>query len=380
MRRRLGRPCQLACLPTAIQPRLSIVNRSKNGPERSHNALQVPGFQINSRWRLRSMVVIQVALALPLLSASAVAFDRSVAGVSITESYAESTQLFLQSLQDANGLRVESQFESISKFGAKFSAVDMDKQSKKLHFGLFSITTSYTNSKTLFGAGPPTETKQDQTIALDLTGLRNLWSLSPSAVYVNSFVKETPYQTISSEGSDRTTGISAGASWGWNGGNANVSYWNYSLDSRPTEQPYNSAGRGFDASIGAYVNMIGVYAGFSYNDTEELATFSNSVARAQDAYVSVSYKPQYLPDIVAGGSIGRYQYNNFVSGIADDATYWSATLGFDFSKFLWSPPETKTKPTAKLFYKYYSPTDHSTVAATPASSQFLGMMFRAALD
>jgi hypothetical protein len=378
MRRRLRRPCQLACLPTATQPRLSIVSRSKTGTEWSHEALQVPGFQISSGWRLRSMVVIQVALALPLLSASAVAFDRSAAGVSITESY-ESAQLFLQSLQDANGLQVASQFESTTKFGPKFSAVDMDKESKKLHFGLLSVTTSYTNSKTLFGAGAPTETQQDQTIALDLTGLRNLWGLSPSAVYVNSFVKETPYQTISYEGTDRTTGISAGASWGWNGGNANVSYWNYSLDSRPTGQPYNSAARGFDASIGADVNLIGFYAGFSYNDTEELTSFSNAVARGQDAYVSVSYKPQYLPDIVAGGSIGRYQYNNFVYGIADDATYWSATLGFDFSKFLWSPLGTKTKPTAKLFYKYYSPTDHSAVAATPASSQFLGVMFRAAL-
>jgi hypothetical protein len=326
------------------------------------------------------MVVIQVALASPLLSASAVAFDRSASGVSIIESYGESAQLFLQGLQDANGPRVESQFESISKFGATFSAVEMAKESKKVHFGLLSVTTSYTNSKTLFGAGPPTETKQDQTITLDLTGARNLWSLSPSAVYVNSFAKETPYQTISYEGTDRTTGISAGASWGWNGGNANVSYWNFSLDSRPTGQPYNSTGRGFDASIGADVNTIGFYAGFSYNDTEELASFSNAVARGQDAYVSVSYKPQYLPDIVASGNMGRYQYNNFVYGIADDATYWSATLGFDFSKFLRSPLETKTKPTAKLFYKYYSPTDHSTVAATPASSQFLGMMFRAALD
>jgi hypothetical protein len=333
------------------------------------------------------MVVIQVALALPILSAPAVAFDQTTAGISITESYAESAQLFLQRLQDATGLQVEAQSESISKFDARFSAVDMAKESKKVHFGLLSVTTSYTNSKTLFGAGPPTETRQDQTIALDLTGLGNqagvmplslIWGLSPSAVYVNSFVKETPYQTISSEGTDRTPGISAGASWAWNGGNADVDYWNYSLDSRPIGQPYNSTGRGFDAGIGAYVNAIGFYAGFSYCETDELASFSNAVTRGQDAYVSVSYKPQYLPDIVVGGGIGRYEYNNFMYGIADDATYRSATLGFDFSKFLWSPPEAKTKPTAKLFYKY-SQTDHSTVTATPASSQAIGVMFRGAL-
>jgi hypothetical protein len=347
--------------------------------------------RISSGWRLRSMVVIQVALALPLLSASAVAFDRSATGGFITESY-ETLQSFLQSRQDEKGLQVGSQSESISKFSGKFSAADMAKESKKVHFGLLSVTTSHTNSRTLFGAGPPTESRQDQTIALDLIGLGNqaggtlpsvIWGLSPSAVYVNSFVKETPYQTISSEGTNQTTGVSAGASWGWNGGNANVDYWNYSLDSRPLGQPYNSTGRGFDAGIGTYVNAIGFYAGFSYYDAEELASVSNAVTRGQDAYVSVSYKPQYLPDIVVGGGIGRYEYNNFVYGIADDATHWGATLEFDFSKFLWSSLETKPKlstksPTAKLFYKY-SQTDHSTVAATPASSQFLGALFRAAL-
>jgi hypothetical protein len=336
------------------------------------------------------MVVIEVALVLPPLSPSAIAFDQPASGAFITESF-ESLELLLHRLQDASP-QMESQSEAISKFGAKFSAVDMAKESKKVQFGLLSFTTSYTDSKTLFGAGPPTETRQDQTIALDLTGLRNqagetissaVWSLSPSAVYVNSFVKETPYQAMS-EGADRTIGTSAGASWSWNGGNADVSYWNSSLDSRPMGQAYNFTGRGFDVSIGAYVNAIGFYAGFSYNDTEELASFSNAVSRGQDAYVLVSYKPQYLPDIGVGGGIGRYEYNNFVYGIADDATYWSATLEFDFSKFLWSPLETNTKlatksPTAKLFYKYYSQTDHNTAAATQASTQFLGAMFRAAL-
>jgi hypothetical protein len=366
--------------------RRCLVNRSKNGAERSHKA--VPGFH-NFRWRLRPMVVIQVALALPLLSTSAVAFDQSTVGVFVTESY-ESLRLFMQSWQDPKGPQVETQSESISKFSAKFSAVDMTKESKKVHFGLLSLIASHTNSKIMFGAGPPTETKQDQTIALDLSGLGNqasgtlpsvIWGLSPSAVYVNSFIKETPYQTISFEGTDRTTGISAGASWGWNGGNADVNFWNYSLDSRPIGQPYNSTGRGFDAGIGAYANAIGFYAGFSYYDSEELASFSNAVARGQDGYVSVSYKPQYLPDLVVAGGIGRYEHNDFLYGIADDARYWNATFGFDFSKFLLSPeikPKLSTKsPTAKLFYKY-SQTD-STVAATPASSQFLGVMFRTAL-
>jgi hypothetical protein len=196
---------------------------------------------------------------------------------------------------------------------------------------------------------------------------------------VNSFVKETPHQTFTETSPPRTKGISAGASWAWNSGNADVSYWNYSLDSSVDGQSYNSAGRGAYASIGAYADAIGFYAGLMYHYAEDFAAFSNTVDRGYDAYLSVYYKPRYLPDIVVDGSFGREEYNSF--NYTSDATYWSATLGFDFSKYLWSPVETKSKvssklPMAKLFYGYYS---QSIVGAAPTGSHLVGMMFRTGL-
>src|SRR5262249_50811247 len=155
-----------AVLPTATQPRSRILNRNRtDGEWTQKKALQL-------RFQIIGSFVIQVALALPLLSTSAVAFEQTVPGA--LESYAEAVQLFLRSVQDASPPKVESQFETNSRFDAKkFSAFDGGKESNKVNFGLVSVTTSFTNLKTLFGAGPPTEMRHDQTIALDLTGLQS---------------------------------------------------------------------------------------------------------------------------------------------------------------------------------------------------------------
>src|SRR5258708_23056086 len=62
----------------------------------------------------------------------------------------------------------------------------------------------------------------------------------------------------------------------------------------------------------------------------------------------MSYKPQHLPDVVVDGGIGRYDYNSF--GAVSDGMYWTATGGLDFSKFIWTPVETKPGvPTGNIF-------------------------------
>ena len=303
------------------------------------------------------------------------------------EIYAAALQPYLQTLtrmkkiadwnlplpHASEDLQADSQSESNSKFDGRFW--DIAKESKKVRFGSLSIITSFTNSNKLSWDGPSKETQQDQTIALDLTEFRKS-TAAPSSVYVNSFVKETPYQTLTETSPPRTTGIGAGAYWGWNSGNASVSYSNYysSVDGLS----YSSGGQSVEASISAYAGAIGVYAGLKYNASEEFSALSNAVGRSYDAYSSVSYKPRYLPDIVFEGGFGRHDYSSFV--FTSDVTYRSATLGFDFSKYLWSPVETKSKlPMAKLFYRYYDQIDHSIVGAAPWRSQLVGMMFRAGL-
>ena len=109
--------------------------------------------------------------------------------------------------------------------------------------GAISFAASYTISTGLSGVAALTETRQDQSVILDLTYVRKMlgdmvaasaiWTLAPSGIYVGNFSKETRYEGAGGGQPNRTTGISAGAYWTWDGGSANVSYWNYSLEQPP---------------------------------------------------------------------------------------------------------------------------------------------------
>jgi len=288
------------------------------------------------------------------------------------------------------------------KFDDKFKAVvDSIKASQKASFGSLSISTSYTNSNTRAGIGPAAEGRQDLAIAYDLAAFRKgAGQMLPSTVWANSFFKQASSTTLITslfEGPpDRTIGGSAGATWAWSSGKAEVSYWNYHFNSLHLGDAYDSVGQGFDASISGYADRLGFYAKLSYhqggdlsfNQAADLASAYRSVGRGYDAYLSVSYKPPNLPDIVVGGGFGRYQFDGF--GFADDGRYWSATLGLDFSKSLWRPVKIKSSvseqgilagsPTAKLVYRYTNQTDQSFGVAKSNDSHFFGMILRAGLN
>jgi len=389
--------------------------------------VQAASARVELRWRLGPVVFIQIALSLTLVNAKALAFEQS------SVAFEQSSIAFKQSSQGNQDSQGESHSESTLKLDEKFKAVvDMTKLSKKVSFGPLSVTTSYMNSNTLIGIAPAVQTRQDQTLTLDVAnfgkdngkGLPPLfWILSPSAVYVNSFVKEASPRILAdglpgmlADGlPDRNTGISSGASWTWNGGNVGLSYWNYNLVAHYPGGSYNSAGHGFDATLGSYADKFGFYAKLSYHQAGDLsyqaqdfAPFSRAVDRGYDTYVSMSYKPQHLPDIVVDGGIGRYDYNSF--GAVSDGMYWIATVGFDFSKFIWTPVETKPGvptgnifglpsaspaearslasgagifsglPNARLVYRYSNQIDRSYGFVTTGGSQFWGMMFRVGLN
>jgi hypothetical protein len=342
--------------------------------------LRIPPFH-QFRWRLHTVVVIQFAF-FALLNVRASAFQQSEAA-SVPETRAASLQ---SKLQDFYDLQAETQSQFTSRFDGTFK--DVDKESKKLRFGSLSVITSFTNTKISFKSS--SEAQQDQTIAFDLTDFREkttnslpsaISALSPSSVYVSTFVKDTQYQSVAEITPPRTQGIGAGASWWWNGGNASVGYFNYS-NSSIDGQLYKSTGSGATANVSAFAGPIGFYAEVKYCYSEDFTTFSSFVKRGYDAYVSGSYNQGYLPDILLEGGFGRHEYNSV--GWTSDTSYWSATLGFDVSKYIWRPIEAKSKlsprlPTAKLFYRYGSYTDQSVAGAAPIGSQFVGLMFRTGL-
>ena len=365
--------------------------------------MQVPGLPINLRWRLGPSFVISIALALALLNARALAFEQYPIGNQASQEAPQSNSQSASMLKsDDNSTGVVDM--SMLKFDDKFKAVvDTAKASKKTSLGSLSVTTSYTNSNTRAGIGPAAEGRQDLAIAFDLADFRKgAGEMLPSAVWATSFVKQafsyaTPMTSLVDGPPDRTTGTSAGATWAWSGGKAEVSYWNYHFNSLHLGNAYDSVGQGFDASISGYADPVGFFTKLSYHQGGDLsfsqaedpwASLYRSDGRGSDAYLSVFYKPRYLPDIVVDGSYGRYQYNN--SGFAGDGQYWTAAIGFDFSKFLWRPVKIKSSvskegilagsPSAKLVYRYTNQTNDSFGITTSNGSQFLGMILRAGLN
>jgi hypothetical protein len=300
---------------------------------------------------------------------------------------------------------VDPTYESLASDKAKDEFATANRSSDaagaKFRLGSFSLTASYTSSSRLVGVATPTEAREDYTIGFDLGDFRKrsgelfpplFWDLAPSTVYAGSFSKETSYKLASQGPPDRTTGYGAGAYWGWNGGSANVSSWTYYLDSnRVGDASYDSAGRGFDASIGGYRGLFGLYGGVSYHHSDDLAPVSRAFDHGYDAYTSFSYKPPRFPDIALEGAFGRYGYDSLIWGVTSDAAYWSATLGFDFGKFLWDSTAVKQQSATskstyngsrmlKVFYRYYNETDNGIVGATPGDSHLLGIIFRTGLN
>src|SRR5262249_52447915 len=152
---------------------------------------------------------------------------------------------------------------STSKFDDKFKAVvDTAKASKKASFGSLSVATSYTDSNTRAGIRPAAEARQDLALAFDLADFRKgAGQILHSACWASSFVKQAsscaiPMATLLDGPPDRTTGTSAGATWAWSGGKAEVSYWNYHFNSLHLGNAYDSVGQGFDASISGYADPV----------------------------------------------------------------------------------------------------------------------------
>lgn len=292
---------------------------------------------------------------------------------------------------------VDPNYESLAarKSQGDFAIADRTSEGGggKVRFGPLSATATYSMASAYSGMLGPSETRQDHLLALDLTDLRKrigdqlpamFWSLAPSGVYAGSFSKDVADVPGLPE---RTTGTTAGAYWSWSNGSANVGYWTYALDSgRQGDASYDSAGRGFDASVGLWGDMLQYYAGVSYQQSDDLAPLTRGMSRGYNAYSSLLYQGPHLPLILIDGSFGSYGYNSPLYGVNDQTRFWSAAIGFELAKFLgWSDknPQGDARrkisdgsPSLKVFYRYYTESDDGSMNAARSDDHLIGMMFR----
>ena len=316
---------------------------------------------------------------------------------------------FLEFTTFASRRDVDAYYESFASTKAKDEFSVSNRSSReggaKLRLGSLSITSAYANAEYVVGIGTPTQTRQEQTIAFDFTDLRRrtgdalpaaVWSVAPSSVFMTAFTKENQFKTVAEGPPDLTSGISAGATWGWDSNYANVGYWKYRVDSRRTDaESYDSAGRGLDVTFGTLWRSLGLDGGLSYRRFDDLAPYSRSIESSYDTYLSATYKLYGLPDLSLTGALGRYEYQSLVGGSAMEDAYWSATVALDFSKYLGQPPvvagiarqadgerpgsnrtiKAPGTPMLKLLYRYLNDANQGFVDMKPGSSHLFGFLF-----
>ena len=135
--------------------------------------------------------------------------------------------------------------------------------------------------------------------------------------------------------------------------------------------------------MAVYGAMLQYYGGFIYRRSVDLAPLSSAVDQGYDVYSSIIYKsPSAFPDIIVDGTLGWYSYNSPLQN--NDATYWSGTVGLDFSKFLWSSAEpqhavvgkTARSHGLKLFYRYTNESGLGGGSKSRSDDHFFGIMFQ----
>jgi hypothetical protein len=206
------------------------------------------------------------------------------------------------------------------------------------------------------------------------------WSLLPSSVYVGMSEATSSYLNAGQSFADKTIGAHAGASWGWQNGNTDISYWNYKLNSR--DGSYDSSGHGLTASAGFYNGFSGLSFGVSYSRLDDLAPASRAVNSGADFYSVLTYKPYNFSDIALIGNIGEYKYHGIAYGNTDIMNYWSAAIVYDVSKFIQSSfgPSRKDAQSAglgdmlKFLYRYSS--KNTNPQDTGTDNHYVGIAFR----
>jgi hypothetical protein len=217
---------------------------------------------------------------------------------------------------------------------------------------------------------------------------------------VSTATLQNLFKTPEEGPSDFTNVTSLGATWGWSAGYANVNYYQYSLDSRRSgDASYDASGAGYFANVGFYGAKWLVDTGLSYYRSDELASLLRAGYGGYDGYVSVTLRPDLLPDFSTTVGIGEWTYDGYVYSTFARGTYLNVTAALDFAKFLWpgSPVRVENKtvigrlrtksafamhgpytpvPSLKAFYRYIGAASDDVAGAKDLNDHYFGVAFR----
>ena len=224
-------------------------------------------------------------------------------------------------------------------------------------WGPLALTLSYDQRQRLDTAGYREEL-YPAVLQIDIDDLRgrlNLgddshwWMLLPDSAWVS--VTSGRADTGSGRHSeDRISEQGLGLSWNWQGSYASFEVWRYLYDSHEAAaEEADWVGHGGSFSLGAYGRRWNVDASFGldYGDNQE----ASSASEDNDYYgtLAVSYRPEKLPDVVLGLTLGRSSTEYFAYDGESSTDYHAFSAELDLSKYLRDPYQTEG-PRLSLLY------------------------------
>jgi hypothetical protein len=156
-----------------------------------------------------------------------------------------------------------------------------------------------------------------------------------------------------------TVTTSFGGSWSWDPAHISVSYWEYASDGSERGPQMAWAGRGLEASFGAYYSSWGVDVSASYGHSDDVAPYWQSAGFLYNSSITLSYAGEGLPGISVTTAFGNYNLDALSYGAASDSygvstntDFWNITAGLDFTSYLWDSDAIAARDSSlKLLYR-----------------------------
>jgi hypothetical protein len=205
-------------------------------------------------------------------------------------------------------------------------------------------------------------TQQEASLTVDLPDLLARTSGASSKLLPRLWLIHSQGGTPNSESKSELPGTvttSFGGTWRSDLAHMSVSYWEYASDGSEGGPQMAWAGRGLEASFGAYYSSWGVDVSASYGDSDDVAPYWQSAGVLYNSSIALSYTREGLPGISVTTAFGNYHLDALSYGAAPDSygvstntDFWNITAGMDFTSYLWDADAIAERNSSlKLLYR-----------------------------
>ena len=247
--------------------------------------------------------------------------------------------------------------------------------------GPVSLTVKTKRTRAIVGSSSPWQNSLEKIVSLDVTDALSRLG-APDSEFRNNILPSSIYAGVSNSAQaspaaqmnngvigPTTTSRFAGATWGGSNVSADISYYDYFLNSHLIgDANYDYGGKGVSASLSGWTDDFTVTGSASFAEQANLSTSFHDKARSINVYASSTLKLDKAPDVF----VEFIGYGSDYVAPAYDTKYrnvaWSPAFGLDLTKYIQpvfgmdhgvAAPSTLNFRSASLktFYRYQDGVD-----------------------